>query len=179
VIERQQFLVATNAALLEQAIDLLERLDPATYRACPPGLEPQRASGHFRHIIEFYECLLEGRTMSHVDYDSRRRDADLERDPLCASARIRSIVERLTSTTDLRFDSVLWTRMEDADSFGGPATFLMSSVGRELQMLASHTVHHFALIAMILRLHGVELDPGFGVAPSTLRFWSTRAACAQ
>ena len=179
VTERQQFLIATNTALLEQAINLLERLSPAIYRVSPHGLEPQRASAHFRHIIEFYECLLDGRAMSHVDYGSRRRDPDLERDPRGASARIRGIVERLTDATDLRFDSVLWVRMENADAFGGPATFLMSSVGREIQTLASHTVHHFALIAMILRLHGLELDPGFGVAPSTLSFWSTRTACAR
>jgi hypothetical protein len=36
-------------------------------------------------------------------------------------------------------------------------------------MLCSHAVHHFALIAMILRAHGIDVDPKFGVAPSTLR----------
>ena len=40
-----------------------------------------------------------------------------------------------------------------------------SSVLRELDFLQSHTVHHYSLVAMLLRLH--EIDPGeeFGVAP--------------
>ena len=50
------------------------------------------------------------------------------------------------------------------------------SVSRELQVLSSHTIHHFALIAMTLRLHGIEMDPDFGMAPSTLRYLASRAA---
>jgi uncharacterized damage-inducible protein DinB len=41
-------------------------------------------------------------------------------------------------------------------------------VGRELQFLASHTLHHYALIAALLRLQGVEPGEEFGVAPGTL-----------
>ena len=43
-----------------------------------------------------------------------------------------------------------------------------STIERELQFLASHTVHHFTVIALLLRLDGVEVDADFGVAPSTL-----------
>ena len=53
-----------------------------------------------------------------------------------------------------------------------------SSVERELQFLRSHTVHHFALIAVILRLSGVEPDEQFGVAPSTLRYREENSICA-
>jgi len=53
-----------------------------------------------------------------------------------------------------------------------------SSVSRELQVLSSHTIHHFALIAMTLRLHGVEMDPDFGMAPSTLRYLAHAAEAA-
>ena len=54
-----------------------------------------------------------------------------------------------------------------------------STVERELQVLLSHTVHHYALIAVALRLHGLEVDPEFGVAPSTLRYWQEQRACAR
>jgi hypothetical protein len=55
-----------------------------------------------------------------------------------------------------------------------------SSISRELQVLSSHTIHHFALIAMTLRMHGVELDAEFGMAPSTLRYLSsTKNASAE
>ena len=46
---------------------------------------------------------------------------------------------------------------------------LDSSLGRELQFLLGHTVHHNAIVAMILDRHGIELPQGFGVAASTQR----------
>jgi hypothetical protein len=66
--------------------------------------------------------------------------------------------------------------MEDGDTSEVQDSFMRSSVSRELQVLSSHTIHHFALIAMTLRAHGVDLDPEFGMAPSTLRYLASKAA---
>jgi hypothetical protein len=66
--------------------------------------------------------------------------------------------------------------MEDADSDAVREGFMESSISRELQVLSSHTVHHFALIAITLRTHGVELDSDFGMAPSTLRYLASKTA---
>jgi len=49
---------------------------------------------------------------------------------------------------------------------------------RELQFLFSHTIHHYALIANLLVMQGVEIGrdhSGFGVAPSTLEYWKETA----
>jgi hypothetical protein len=46
-----------------------------------------------------------------------------------------------------------------------------------LQFLLSHTVHHFALMALILRAQGADPGDDFGVAPSTLEH--RRAALAS
>jgi hypothetical protein len=54
-----------------------------------------------------------------------------------------------------------------------------SSVVRELEFLQSHTVHHYSLIAILLRLQGIEPEEDFGVAPSTLEYWREQAACAR
>jgi hypothetical protein len=66
--------------------------------------------------------------------------------------------------------------MEDADSKAVCEGFMESSISRELQVLSSHTVHHFALIAITLRVHGVEIDSDFGMAPSTLRYLASKTA---
>jgi hypothetical protein len=58
----------------------------------------------------------------------------------------------------------------------GGEDWLPSTISRELQALSSHTIHHFALIAVILRLHGIFLDPEFGVSPSTLRYQAAKFA---
>jgi hypothetical protein len=66
--------------------------------------------------------------------------------------------------------------MEDAESNDVSDSFMESSLSRELQVLSSHTVHHFALIAVTLRAHGVQMDPDFGMAPSTLRHLASKTA---
>ena len=70
---------------------------------------------------------------------------------------------------------MIWVRMEDAEPNAVRDSFMESSVSRELQVLSSHTVHHFALIAVTLRAHGVHMDPDFGMAPSTLRHLASQA----
>jgi len=129
-----------------------------------------------RHIIEFYECFLDGLEPTHIDYDARRRDLTLESSIAVAAERICGIIARLEAEALLQYDGVLFVRMEDAAGFDLADPFLMSSVARELMTLSSHTIHHFALIAMTLRGHGFVLDPDFGVAPSTLRYREQRQA---
>ena len=163
-------LLTQNERLLRQALDLLARIDDRRYKSSPRGLAPHRVCGHLRHIIEFYECFLNGLVSTHIDYDARQRDLTLEKSLAAAATRICSIIDRLENEPALHYDNVLFVRMEDSESLNLPDPFLMSSLARELAMLSSHTIHHFALIAMTLRAHGVAMDPDFGMAPSTLRF---------
>jgi len=74
----------------------------------------------------------------------------------------------------LRGDSLLLVRMENAEV----DVHLRSSISRELQALSSHTIHHFALIAVTLRLHGFEVDPEFGMSPSTLQYWAAQTTAS-
>ena len=69
-------------------------------------------------------------------------------------------------------------RFHDRSEDDAAPPWSTSSVERELQFLSSHTVHHYALIAVILRLNGVQPEEGFGVAPSTQRYWKESRACA-
>src|SRR3569832_1580124 len=135
----------------------------------PQGLAPHRVCRHLRHIVEFYECFLDGLESTHLDYDSRKRDLTIESSPSAAATRICSIIDRLDTEPALQYDNVLFVRIEDADGLGLADPYLMSSIGRELLTLSSHTIHHFALISMTMRSQGMAMDPDFGMAPSTLR----------
>jgi hypothetical protein len=172
----QSSLIDINVRWLRQALRLLDRLDDAAYATTPPGFAPHRAGAHLRHIVEFYQCFLEGLESSDIDYDARRRDEAIESSRAAASAAIRSIIRSLGARRDLREQRLVWVRMEDAENNGVRESFMESSINRELQVLSSHTVHHFALIAMTLRMHGVEMDPNFGMAPSTLRHLASKTA---
>ena len=176
VAQRQEFLLTVNIAWLRQAEALLTRINDGVYTASPSGLAPHKAGTHLRHILEFYECFLAGLARGRIDYDARKRDLSVETSRTAAQKRIRSLIHRLKTEAALRSDSSIRVRVEDSAGSRLPEPFLVSSVGRELQVLSSHTIHHFALMAMTLRALGVPLDPDFGVAPSTLRYQASQAA---
>jgi hypothetical protein len=173
---RPSALIATNVRWLRQALRLLERLDDTVYAATAPGLAPHRAGAHLRHVLEFYQCFLDGLESSHIDYDARRRDESVERSRNAAAIMTRSIIHALETHAEVRQERIVWVRMEDAQGSGIRDTFMESSLSRELQVLSSHTIHHFALIAVTLRAHGVQVDADFGMAPSTLRQLAAKTA---
>lgn len=164
-------LIATNAGLLRQALSLLEQIDQSTFASSPKQVASHRVGSHLRHVLDFYECFLKGVGSSVIDYDARTREALVETDRIAAAEKIRSIIFRMEGNPLLRRDSALFVRMENA----GAGKYLRSSVGRELEALSSHTIHHFALIAVTLKFHGIEVDPGFGMSPSTLRYQAAQA----
>jgi hypothetical protein len=161
----EQHLAEVNAELLEQGIAVLSSIEDETYTRPAALFAGQRIGGHIRHIVEFYERLFEGVAAGVVDYAARRRDPVIETNRSAAIARLRCVCDRLRSDSDL-FEAVeLLVRPEDSGSgrFG-------STSGRELEAVASHTVHHFALISILLRYFGLPVPPGFGVSKATLRY---------
>jgi hypothetical protein len=169
-----------NIRWLRQMLAVLARIDDTTYSTSPSGFTPHRVGAHVRHILEFYQSFIKGVPSGYIDYDARPRDKAVEGSCAVASEAIRHVIQ-FFETFDLggREFSVQ-VRMEDADGYHVEDSFMPSSISRELQVLSSHTIHHFALIAMTLRMHGVELDAEFGMAPSTLRYLSsTKNASAE
>jgi hypothetical protein len=67
----------------------------------------------------------------------------VERSRQAARGRIRSLIRAFESESALRTDSMIRVRIEDSAGSRIPEPFLISSVGRELQVLSSHTIHHF------------------------------------
>jgi hypothetical protein len=175
VVHLMSRLIETNLTWLRQASALLAQIDDRSYADSPRGMAPHRVGGHLRHILEFYQCFLDGLESAEIDYDARRRDELVERSRPAAALRIREIIRRFETMPEVQWDFAVQAKIEDADEpLSAPLMF--SSVSRELQVLSSHTIHHFALIAMTLRLHGVQVDPDFGMAPSTLRYQQLRKA---
>jgi len=53
-----------------------------------------------------------------------------------------------------------------------------STVGREIMYSVAHAVHHYALIGVMGGIMGLQMPPGFGVAPSTLKHQAGAAKAA-
>jgi uncharacterized damage-inducible protein DinB len=161
--------------LLEQGAELAGRLELEAFAHVSPLAPGGSVGAHLRHVGDFVRAFLRDLGEGRIDYDRRERDERLERDALRARAELLRLAQALEALAGLSSERGLEVRSEACVC--GPE-WQRSTVARELGTLLSHTVHHYALIAVLLRSRGLEPAPGFGVAPSTLAHWKEGAACA-
>lgn len=192
-------LIEANTAVLAQGLDLITRLDDCVYaeefgirgvafgvptsETTSPTPNPERRTPnavlkvgpHFRHCIDFYRCFLRGLPTGAIDYDWRGRDVTIEKNRVAVVSSIEEIIASLRRLTVVDGLRAVQVRAEGTADEAERLNWSQSSVRRELQFLLSHTVHHYALIALALRLQGVEPGREFGIAPSTLTHWRKTA----
>ena len=172
------FLIAANCSCLQQGATIVGALPEGLYADFHSAAPEGSIGAHLRHCIDHYDCFLQGLGEGKIDYAKRERRIDIEQDPDTAIERLREqATELLSLQGEWDQDRAIEVRTVsfDAEDHG----WLPSTLGRELQFLLSHTIHHFALIAMLLRLAGITPPREFGVAPSTLQFRDSQSACAQ
>lgn len=153
----------------------LSVIEPATYSSGIDFLSGSTIGQHTRHIIEFYQCLLEqssGHSSTTINYSERRRDFLIESVPAHALNCIDEICIRIK---DLNTSQFCILDGEEHGSDKGVTT----TIGRELIYNIEHTIHHLAIIKIALRsvMPSLHLPEHFGVAPSTIRH--RHEACAQ
>ena len=161
-------LVKENIGILTQAEKLIEDLSDAIYtnNEIPPY---QSGVGkHIRHVLDFYSAFLKP-PEDVTNYDDRERSVTVETDRIHALETIRQIINSLESIQNA--DLQVQSKNDDGGHRPSGFAYSNSSIGRELQFLASHTVHHFAMIAFILVQQGYTPHHDFGVAASTLIHW--------
>lgn len=163
-----------NASLLERTAALLEGLEPEAYATVDERCLGGSIGGHTRHYVEFYQSFLTGLGVGRIDYDARARDARIENELPHAITALRRTAAHLRQAAAAQ-DTMRLLRVIENHT-GNDTDWSATSVGRELRFLLSHTVHHCALIAILLRLRGREVPDGFGIAPSTLRHRAAQKA---
>lgn len=129
---------------------------------------------HVRHILEFYDCLIDGIEDGEVNYDLRQRRKDLETKTALVLTSIEEITAKLNQIAEDK-QLVLKVNYSKEPSH---TTSIKTSVYRELSYCLEHSVHHQALIKSALKEHDCLnlIEKEFGIAASTLR---NRKACAQ
>lgn len=159
-----QRLLQFSIDVLAQALSLVasHELPDAPDYAAPVGT-------HLRHVIEHYEALLSPAEPGSVDYDQRPRDRELEREPAQARARLEALRVCLLQWTDAQLDAPLQVR--GLGGLGGDFDFAVaSSTGRELVFVASHAIHHYAMLQAHCEQHGIPISAEFGRAPATIAY---------
>ena len=174
-----QRLTEGNVAFLRQGADLIDRLTDEQYTNAPESFSRGGVGAHFRHIIDHYDSFLAGLDRGRIDYDARHRDPRVESDRAFALSKLEAICQRTVGLDPRLATAPIEATLLCGEPAGSISTWSATSVTRELQFLASHTVHHYAVIAAMLRPQGVEPGDDFGVAPSTLEYERGNAACAR
>ncbi len=156
-----------NSELLHQGKRLIQSLDEETFTRNEGLFHNSGVSKHMRHILDFFSNVL-AQDGEPVNYDRRFRNTEDENNRDAAIARIEVIDQRLTQAGQTAHLPLQVTE-------NIPNTLTQSSMEREMLFLLSHTVHHYAIIALLLEVQGIQVPKGFGVAPSTLVYHGQQA----
>lgn len=163
-------LIRDNCDFLRQGINLLERHSADSYVGTDKRTFGSSIGSHMRHVLDHYSSFLAGIHSGVVNYDARERETLVETDRASGIERAKSVVEALlASNIDLQQKVRVIVSANTTEN----EAHSESSLGRELQFLASHTVHHYALIAIASRMQGIIPPDTFGIAPSTLKYMQT------
>ncbi len=148
--------------------ELLESLTADQYSKKIEILSEGSIGQHIRHILEFFQCLFHGIENGEVDYDSRKRNLQLETDKDFALKTIEEITKQLLEIKGDQDLLLIANYSVDSESKQKVKTTLF----RELTYNLEHSIHHQALIKVAvfeMQICGT-IKENFGYAPSTLRF---------
>ena len=153
------------SALVRQINHVLPQLAPHDYCRPLPEFEGSTLGQHFRHALEFFQCLERGASTGLVDYAARERNLLYEHDPRLTSEAFARFAEGLGECDLLQAVEV----RAEFNSHLRPT--YSSTLGRELLFVYDHAIHHLAIIKIGLRCHfpAVQTDADLGVSPSTVK----------
>jgi len=121
-------IISNCVSLLEQAIDLVERIETDVYVSFSPLSPRGSIGGHLRHIIDFYQNFLAGLESSHINYNRRQRDVLIERDRAHAIKRLGEMMTALQSLPPLDGESPLSVSTEaSGEDIAGMVRFVGSA----------------------------------------------------
>jgi len=157
--------VAALRRRLSQLRAVVAALSDEAYRWRPEGQVSGSVGGHVRHCLDHAATLAATRPFDELSYDDRRRGTPVETSRHAALDAIDRTSAALAELESLNLDHpVRVTALLEAS---GGSVRGWSTLGREVAFVINHTVHHQALIALLLSIMHRPVPPSFGFAPST------------
>jgi uncharacterized damage-inducible protein DinB len=159
-------MIDSNLEVLGQARSYLAECGSHCYVRIIAPYFMSSAGTHMRHILDHYRALMSGISKGAVDYNVRDRDGAIERDPAAAMAELDTVEAWLQGMDQGNLDQPLQLSTEVSVSHCSVAV-VSTTLGRELVFVASHAIHHYAMIQQIALHQDHHLDAAFGMAPAT------------
>ena len=152
--------------LLEDLAAVLCRVSPMAYTATPFPAASGSIGQHVRHILDHVASVCAAAPRAPLSYDYRERGTNVEAD---VAAALRTIARLTSELTALAARDDEPTTMMSMLAPGAEPIVVRTTLGRELLFVVSHTIHHQALIGLLLSAAGSGVPQDFGRAPSTPR----------
>jgi uncharacterized damage-inducible protein DinB len=152
---------------LDALAEIVDRVGDLDYLARPASGVSGAIGAHVRHCVDHVLALLDRTPEGVMTYDSRQRDAALEQSRRLAIDTLRQLAIRVREMAP-RTSDVPLTLQTLLDRQGTRAR-VRTSLGRELVFVLQHTIHHEAVVAVLLAGRGKVMSGHFGLAPSTPR----------
>ena len=118
---------------------------------------------HIRHILDFYDCIINRTSESHVDLTLRKRNVLVETKCTEALKYYKGITDKLNNV-NYNLDEDIYV----IDDLGNGKIKIKYTIGALFAQANSHTIHHYAIINYIMS--GLEVDfkdASFGYNPTT------------
>jgi uncharacterized damage-inducible protein DinB len=152
---------------LDALAEVVERVNDLDYLARPSSGVSGSVGAHVRHCVDHVAALLDRTADGVMTYDDPQRDTALERNRGLAAETLRGLAVRVREMAPRTGDVpiALWTMLDRR----GTRARVRTSLGRELVFVLQHTIHHEAVVAVLLAGRGRGVPGHFGLAPSTPR----------
>ncbi len=119
---------------------------------------------HIRHILDFYDCILEGIDSKEIDLTNRKRDERMHSDCDYTLGHVERIIDLLKKLDGIDFTQNYIV----SDDLGMGKVDITYTLGAILAQANSHAIHHYAIINYILDRLGISMnDDTFGYNPTT------------
>lgn len=167
--EQRLLLIQGCLFSLSQCELLLNRVSQESF-VLPVG--NSTIGAHVRHVLDRFQCFLHGLPRGEIDYDARKRDVAIASSLEAAALALATVSTGMQALCDAPYAEPDLTVRESV-YHQSPAVTIGSSPQRELMGLITHTTHHLAIIALLAKGMGYQLDDDFGKAASTIRYERT------
>jgi len=151
--------------IIQQINQVIAQLAAEDYQKQLAEFEGNSLGQHFRHILEFFQCLEDGIQSGTVDYAARNRNPIYENRPDIAAAAFAAFSHAIP-TFDMQVPISVRAEFGSDDR-----PCYDSTVGRELLFVYDHAIHHLAIIkiGLVCRFPHIQAGKDLGVSPSTIK----------
>jgi uncharacterized damage-inducible protein DinB len=157
--------VTTLVRLLDELQSMIEGLSNERYVETPVGRRSGSIGAHVRHSLDHVAAFLDGLMAGTMSYDRRLRGTPVEGSREAAIDRLRELSSMLLDLDPQLLQRPL--RLDVQLDAAGTRCSVISTAGRELAFVISHTIHHNATMGVLLTERGMPLPDRFGMAAAT------------